>query len=102
MNEGKGLEAQLLGDHILVNVDDAVEQKKGRVYTIRLTETESMNSGVVTHVGPGYFDEDGNQIYKMQVSVGDVVLFSTDYLQIEHEGVKAIAMREANVIGIVK
>jgi len=90
---------QLMADNILVQVSNDNNMTKSGLYTV--TDTEPTNVGTVSHVGPGLVDEDGNPIVIMRTQVGNTVMFANDFLVIEHDGHKFLAMRQDNIIGIV-
>ena len=65
------------------------------------TAKEKPQKGTVLAIGPGDRDEDGNRI-KMDVEVGDVVLFAKySGTEIKYDGKKLLIMRESDILAIL-
>lgn len=90
-----------LGDRILV---ERIEQESKTAGGIIIPDTakEKPKQGKVLAVGPGAKDENGKRI-PMDVSVGDVVLF-TQWAgsEIKVDGKDFLVLKESDVIGIVE
>lgn len=67
------MKGKLLGDNVLVKIDDAKEVKVGGII-IPDTAKEKPQEGTIVLVGPGKTTNDG-KILAMAVKEGDVVLF---------------------------
>ena len=63
-----------LHDRVLIEVLDSEEKTKGGIY-IPDTAKEKPQEGKIVAVGPGKVSDDGKRI-PMEVSVGDVVVYS--------------------------
>ncbi len=64
-----------LGDRVVVRPQDDAEARTASGLVIPDTAKEKPQQGDVLAVGPGALDDNGNRI-PMDVSVGDVVLYS--------------------------
>jgi chaperonin GroES len=67
------MQGKLLGDKVLVKIEEAQEVKKGGII-IPDTAKEKPQEGKIVLVGPGRKTDDG-KIVPMEVKVGDVVLY---------------------------
>ena len=89
-----------LGSRLVVQ---PIEQEEVTAGGIVLPETakEKPQKGTVLAIGPGDRDEDGNRI-KMDVEVGDVVLFAKySGTEIKYDGKKLLIMRESDILAIL-
>lgn len=90
-----------LHDRVLVKRLEGEDMTEGGII-IPDSAKETPAEGEVVAVGPGRKDDDGN-VVKMDVSVGDKVLFSkyggTD---VKIGGVEHLIMREEDILGILK
>ncbi len=64
-----------LGDRVVVRPQDDAEARTASGLVIPDTAKEKPQQGDVLAVGPGALDDNGNRV-PMDVSVGDVVLYS--------------------------
>ena len=89
-----------LGSRLVI---EPIEQEDITAGGIVLPETakEKPQKGTVLAVGPGDRDDDGDRI-KMDVAVGDVVLFAKySGTEIKYEGKKLLIMRESDILAIL-
>jgi chaperonin GroES len=89
-----------LGSRVVV---EPVEQEEVTAGGIVLPETakEKPQKGTILAVGPGDRDDDGDRI-KMDVSVGDVVLYAKYAgTEIKVEGKKLLILKESDILAIV-
>lgn len=90
-----------LGDRLIVRRLDAEEKTKSGII-IPEAAKEKPQQGEVLAVGPGAWDKDGKSRVKMDVKVGDTVLFgkwgATD---IKLEGEEILVLKEDDIIAIL-
>ena len=95
------LSIQPLADRVLVAPADA-ETKTSSGIIIPDTAKEKPQEGEVVAVGPGAKNEDG-KISKMDVKVGDVVLFGKwSGTEVKIDGKEYSIMKESDIMGISK
>jgi chaperonin GroES len=90
-----------LKDRLLVKYSDEPEKSSGGLY-IPDTAKEKPQKGEVIAAGPGRITDDG-KLQKMDVKVGDVVLFekySGSKINIDNE--EYLIIKEDDVLGIVE
>ncbi len=91
-----------LEDRILVQQLDA-EQKTQSGLVIPDTAKEKPQEGKVLAVGPGRFNEDGDERVPMDVSVGDVVVYSKyGGTEIKYQGEEYLILSARDVLAIVE
>jgi chaperonin GroES len=90
-----------LKDRVLVKYSDEPEKSSGGIY-IPDTAKEKPQKGEVIAVGPGRITDDG-KLQKMDVKVGDVVLFEK-YAgsKINMDDTEYLIIREDDILGIVE
>jgi chaperonin GroES len=89
-----------LGSRVVV---EPVEQEEITAGGIVLPETakEKPQKGTILAIGPGDRDDDGDRI-KMDVAVGDVVLYAKYAgTEIKVEGKKLLILKESDILAIV-
>ena len=64
-----------LGDRVFIKVSESEEKTAGGIL-LPDTAKEKPQEGKVLAVGPGRFDEDGDKRVPLDISVGDVVIYS--------------------------
>ncbi len=90
-----------LKDRILVKYSEEDEKSSGGLY-IPDTAKEKPQKGEVIAVGPGRITDDG-KLQKMDVKVGDVVLFDKySGSKITMDNVEYLIIREDDVLGILE
>lgn len=92
---------QPLGNRVLVKRKEVATSKGGIL--LPQSAQEKQKEGEVIAVGPGKWDEAGNLI-KMEVAVGDTVLFSS-YAGTEvktDESEQYMIMTEEEILGIIE
>ena len=91
-----------LEDRILVQQPDA-EQRRASGLVIPDTAKEKPQEGKVLAVGPGRFDEDGEKRIPMDISVGDVVVYSKyGGTEIKFEGEDYLILSARDVLAVVE
>jgi chaperonin GroES len=91
-----------LEDRILVQPLDA-EQTTASGLVIPDTAKEKPQEGKVLAVGPGRFDEDGDKRIPMDISVGDVVVYSKyGGTEIKFEGEDYLILSARDVLAVVE
>ena len=91
-----------LEDRILVQQLDA-EQTTASGLVIPDTAKEKPQEGKVLAVGPGRFDEDGEKRIPMDISVGDVVVYSKyGGTEIKFEGEDYLILFARDVLAVVE
>jgi chaperonin GroES len=89
-----------LKDRILVKYSDEPEKSSGGIY-IPDTAKEKPQKGEVVAVGSGRVTDDG-KVQKMEVKVGDVVLFDKySGSKINMDDTEYLIIREDDVLGII-
>jgi chaperonin GroES len=90
-----------LGDRLIVRRLDAEEKTKSGII-IPDTAKEKPQQGEVLAVGPGAWDKDGKARTKMEVKVGDKVLFGKwSATEVKLEGEEVLVLKEDDVIAIL-
>ena len=90
-----------LEDRIVVQALDA-EQTTASGLVIPDTAKEKPQEGKVLAVGPGRFDEDGDKRVPLDVSVGDVVVFSKyGGTEIKYDGEEYLILSARDVLAVV-
>lgn len=101
MSESK-MKLKPLGDRVVIKRLDAEEKTKSGII-IPDNAKEKPQQGTVLAVGPGKWDEDGEKRLKMEVAVGDKVMFgkwaATD---VKIDGEELLIVKEDDIIAIVK
>ncbi len=91
-----------LEDRILVQPLDA-EQTTASGLVIPDTAKEKPQEGKVLAVGPGRFDEDGDKRIPLDISVGDVVVYSKyGGTEIKFEGEDYLILSARDVLAVVE
>ena len=89
-----------LGSRVVI---EPVEQEEITAGGIVLPETakEKPQKGTILAIGPGDRDDDGDRI-KMDVAVGDVVLYAKYAgTEIKVEGKKLLILKESDILAVV-
>ena len=90
-----------LEDRILVKTLDA-EQTTASGRVIPDTAKEKPQEGEVIAVGPGRFNEDGDERVPMDISVGDKVIYSKyGGTEVKYSGVEYLILSARDVLAIV-
>ena len=91
-----------LADKVLVEPSDIAESKSAGGIIIPDTAKEKPQEGKIAAVGPGKTDENGN-IIKMNVKVGDKVLYSKyGGTELKYEGKEYLIMSESDILAVFK
>jgi chaperonin GroES len=91
-----------LEDRILVQPLDA-EQTTASGLVIPDTAKEKPQEGKVLAVGPGRFDEDGEKRIPLDISVGDVVVYSKyGGTEIKFEGEDYLILSARDVLAVIE
>ena len=91
-----------LEDRILVQPLDA-EQTTASGLVIPDTAKEKPQEGKVLAVGPGRFDEDGEKRIPLDISVGDVVVYSKyGGTEIKYQGEDYLILSARDVLAVVE
>ena len=89
-----------------IELEDPYENMGAQLLKEAATKTNDIagdgtTTSTVLAIGPGDRDEDGNRI-KMDVEVGDVVLFAKySGTEIKYDGKKLLIMRESDILAIL-
>ena len=90
-----------LEDRIVVQAVDA-EQTTASGLVIPDTAKEKPQEGEVVAVGPGRFNEDGDERIPMDISVGDRVIYSKyGGTEVKHGGQEYLILSARDVLAIV-
>ncbi|HLZ37384.1 MAG TPA: co-chaperone GroES [Mycobacteriales bacterium] len=91
-----------LEDRILVQVSDA-EQTTASGLVIPDTAKEKPQEGVVLAVGPGRFNDEGDERIPLDVSVGDTVIFSKyGGTEVKYNNEEYLILSARDVLAIVQ
>ena len=91
-----------LEDRILVQPLDA-EQTTASGLVIPDTAKEKPQEGKVLAVGPGRFDEDGEKRIPLDISVGDVVVYSKyGGTEIKYQGEDYLILSARDMLAVVE
>ena len=91
-----------LEDKILVQANEA-ETTTASGLVIPDTAKEKPQEGTVVAVGPGRWDEDGEKRIPLDVSEGDVVIYSKyGGTEIKIDGEELLVLRESDVLAKVE
>lgn len=90
-----------LKDRVLVRYSDEPEKSSGGLF-IPDTAKEKPQKGEVIEVGPGRLTDDG-KVIKMEIKVGDVVLFEKySGSKINIDDKEHLIIKEDDILGIVQ
>ena len=90
-----------LEDRIVVRALDA-EQTTASGLVIPDTAKEKPQEGEVISVGPGRFNEDGDERIPLDISVGDVVVFSKyGGTEVKYDGEEYLILSARDVLAVV-
>ena len=90
-----------LADRVLVETSDAEESKSSGGIIIPDTAKEKPQEGKIVAVGPGRTDDNG-KIIKMNVKVGDKVLYSKyGGTELKYEDNEYLIMSESDILAIL-
>ncbi len=91
-----------LGDRIVVKPKDESEATTSSGLVIPDTAKEKPQLGEVLAVGPGTWNEDGDERIPLDVSVGDLVVYSKyGGTEIKHEGDELLILSGRDVLAIL-
>ena len=91
-----------LEDRVLVQPLDA-EQTTASGLVIPDTAKEKPQEGKVLAVGPGRFDDEGDKRIPLDISVGDVVVFSKyGGTELKYDGEEYLLLSARDVLAIVQ
>ena len=90
-----------LADRVIVQPSDVSESKTAGGIIIPDTAKEKPQEGKIVAVGPGRVDDDGKLI-KMNVKVGDKVLYSKyGGTELKYDGKEYLIMSESDILAII-
>lgn len=88
-----------LEDRVVVQVMEQ-EEKTSSGIVLPDTAQEKPQKGVIVAVGPGKYNEDGDELIPMPVKKGDVVVFAKYAgTEIKLDGEEYLVMRASDLIG---
>jgi chaperonin GroES len=91
-----------LEDRIVVKASES-EQTTSSGIVIPDTAKEKPQEGKVLAVGPGRFDEDGEKRIPLDISVGDVVVYSKyGGTEVKYDGEEYLILSARDVLAIVE
>lgn len=91
-----------LGDRVIIKPAEADEAITSGGIIIPDTAKEKPQEGEIVAIGPGTTDENG-KIIKMNVRVGDKVLYSKyGGTELKHDGKEYLIMSEADILAVIK
>ncbi len=90
-----------LGDRVVVKPLEEEERTKGGI-VLPDTAKEKPQKGTIVAVGPGRYNEDGDELIPMPVKKGDVVVFAKYAgTEIKLDGEDYLVLRASDLIGIL-
>ncbi len=91
-----------LEDRIVVKTLEA-EQTTASGLVIPDTAKEKPQEGEVINVGPGRFNEDGDERVPLDISVGDIVVFSKyGGTEVKYDGQEYLILSARDVLAVVE
>ena len=88
-----------LGDRVVI---ERVEEKTTGGIIIPDTAKEKPVQGKVIAVGPGNWNEDGDERIALDVKVGDLVLFAKwGGTEFKIDGKEVVILKESDILGII-
>ena len=91
-----------LEDRIVVKTLEA-EQTTASGLVIPDTAKEKPHEGEVISVGPGRFNEDGDERIPLDISVGDVVVFSKyGGTEVKYDGEEYLILSARDVLAVIE
>ncbi len=95
------MKIQPLGDHVLVEPEDAEERSKGGI-VIPDTAKEKQQKGRVAAVGKGRANDEG-EITPLEVKENDKILYGRySGTEIKIDGTDYLILREEDILGIIR
>ena len=89
-----------LSDRVVIQPLEAEEKTKGGIY-LPETAKEKPQMGKVVAAGPGKISDSG-QLVKMEVKVGDTVLYGKySGTEVSVDGKELLIMRESDILAVV-
>ena len=89
-----------ISDRVLVKRADA-ENKTASGFIIPDASVEKANRGTVVAMGPGRSLKDGRVVPIADVSIGDVVMFEGNGINVKVDGEQLVVLKEEEIIAIV-
>ena len=91
-----------LGDRIVVEPKDEDEARTASGLVIPDTAKEKPQLGKVLAVGPGQWNEDGNERIPLDVAVGDLVFYSKyGGTEVKYEGEDYLILSARDVLAVL-
>jgi chaperonin GroES len=91
-----------LEDRIVVKTLEA-EQTTASGLVIPDTAKEKPQEGEVINVGPGRFNEDGDERVPLDISVGDIVVFSKyGGTEVKYDGEEYLILSARDVLAVIE
>jgi chaperonin GroES len=91
-----------LGDRIVVKPKDDLDSKTPSGLVIPDTAKEKPQLGEVLAVGPGTWNEDGDERIPVDVSVGDLVFYSKyGGTEVKYEGEEYLILSSRDVMAVL-
>src|SRR3989338_4573271 len=88
-----------LADRVLLEPLDVEEKNASGIIIPDTVSKEKPEHGKVVAVGPGKYNEDGDERVPLSVKVGDTVLFSKyGYDEVKIDGEEYFILREENIL----
>ncbi len=89
-----------LGDRVVI---ERIEEKTTSGIIIPDTAKEKPSQGKVLAIGPGNWNEDGDERIPLDVKVGDLVLFTKwGGTEIKVDGKELTILKESDILGILQ
>jgi chaperonin GroES len=96
------LKLRPLSDRLVVKPHEGEEQTASGLF-LPETAKEKPQQGEVLAVGPGRWDEDGENRIKPDVAVGDIVLFAKyGGTEIKLDDQKVLILKESDVLAVIE
>lgn len=90
-----------LGDRVVVRPASAEEVSASGIIIPDTVKKERAGRGVVVAVGPGKWNEDGDERVPMTVKKGDEVIFDTYKSPVEIEGEEYFLIEESSILAVI-
>jgi chaperonin GroES len=96
------LSIQPLGDRIVVQPSSREEVSLSGIIIPDTAKAEKPERGIVVAVGPGKWNEDGDERIPVSVKAGDTVIFSKyGYDEVKVDGQDYFILSESSVLAVI-
>lgn len=96
------LSIQPLGDRVVVQPSSREEVSASGIIIPDTAKAEKPERGTVVAVGPGKWNEDGDERVPVSVKAGDTVIFSKyGYDEVKIDGQEYLILSESSILAVI-